>query len=217
MRAVNLLPRDVQQLRGGSSRLPLLLAVGGVAAVTVASASVWLSASSTASEKQDELANVEAAIARVPVGAGQGVAHAAITQERTDRIAAFQVAVSGRIAFDRLLRDISLVLPDDVWLTGITANAPEPSAVPPPAGGAASADSDQSVTIQGSTFSYDAVAKALVRLSAVPSLANVRLTASDRVEQQATPAQGKGAKRAPKQKAVVTFSIVASVPTGVGS
>jgi hypothetical protein len=67
------------------------------------------------------------------------------------------------------------------------------------------------VTIQAATFSFDSVAKTLVRLSATPTLSRVRLTASDRVEPLA--AEGEGKKPAKKQRAYLTFTIVASVPT----
>jgi Tfp pilus assembly protein PilN len=215
MRAVNLLPSDAQQPRGGDLRLPLLLGAGGLAAITVASVSLWLPSSSAVGEKHDELASIEAAIARIPSSPSTSVAQAAMVRERTDRVAAFRAAVSGRIAFDALLRDISLVLPGDVWLTGVMAEAPEPAAAPAPAGSSAPAGAAQTVTIEGASFSYPSVARTLVRLSTVPSLTNVRLASSDLVEPQAA-AAGE-AKKAPKQRPYITFSIVASVPAGAGS
>jgi Tfp pilus assembly protein PilN len=69
-----------------------------------------------------------------------------------------------------VLRQISQVLPEDVWLTRLQTTAPTetPGAVPEPAG----------VTLAGSTYSQSGVARFLARLALVPSLADVTLESS---------------------------------------
>jgi hypothetical protein len=56
------------------------------------------------------------------------------------------------------------------------------------------------------------VARVLARLAALPTLTNVRLTASARVEPAA--AEGDGKKAPVKSKPVVTFSIAAGFRPG---
>ena len=218
MRAVNLLPRDVDRTPGDRSRLLVLLVAGGAAAVTAGVAVAFLSASGVVGDRRAELAAVQDAIALVPNAGQPAVTQANLVQERTDRVAALAAALSSRTPFDRLLRELSFVLPEDAWLTGITAAAPA-SAVPTgaaPAGASpASSTTTQGVTIQGATYSHRSVARVLARFSVIPSLENVRLTASARVEPQADATAG--AKTKKKQKAVVTFTVSATIRTGSSS
>jgi Tfp pilus assembly protein PilN len=224
MRAVNLLPQDEIRRDPGLSRLPLLAVAGGAAAVTVVAAMTFLSAGNEADGLRAEVAAVEAAIARIPKAPAPALAPAALQQERTDRLAALGAAVSGRIAFDRLLRELSLVLPTDAWLTGITAAAPTPTS-PTTAGTPATkaaTDVERGVTIQGATYSHESVARVLARLAALPSLEHVTLTATALVEpEQATAPTGSktSQKAAParRQKPVVTFTVLASVKPGGAS
>lgn len=217
MRAVNLLPRDTERTRTELGRTPLLAAAGGFAAVTVGAVMLFMSASGTAGDRRAELEAIEDAITLVPSGGRPAVSQAVLVQERTDRVAALAAALSTRVAFDRLFRELSLVLPEDAWLTGITAAAPvetaptgAPAGTPPAAPTAA-----QGVTIQGATYSHESVARVLGRLSVIPSLEDVRLSASARVEPQtAAGAGGTQPTKKKKQKTVVTFTVAATLRTG---
>jgi len=217
MRAVNLLPRDLERQRSDGGRAPVLLAAGGVAAVTAAAIVIFMSASGSVSDQRSQLESVEASIARIPAAGQPAVAAGTIAQERTDRVTALAAAMSTRVPVDRLLRELAYVLPEDAWLTGLTASAPT-TAVPTgaPTGAAAPATSIPNVTIQGATYSHQSVARVLARLAALPTLSDVRLTASARIEPAAPApeAEGEKKKRVKKQKPVVTFTITASVPSG---
>lgn len=222
MRAVNLLPRDEKQPRLQGARLPLLLAAGAVAAVTAGAVLLGFSASGTADERRAELAAVEAAIAQVPKPPDQTVDSGVIVQERTDRVAALSAALTTRFSFDRLLREVSFVLPRNAWLTGLTAALPSAEAQTGAPGTAPVVSED--VTIEGATYSHESVALILSRLSVVPSLENVSLTATSRVESQASgtttseSAYSKTSKKSKPKKvkktAVITFTIAASLRPG---
>lgn len=213
MRAVNLLPRDIERQRGDGGRAPILVAGGGIAAVTAAVVVLFMSASGSVSDQRSQLDSVEAAIARRPAPGRSAVAPSAIAQERTDRVAALSAALSTRVPVDRLLRELAYVLPDDAWLTGLTASAPANAPTGAPAGSAApAATATPGVTIQGATYSHRSVARVLARLGALPTLADVRLTASARVEP--TVAEGESETKAKQQEPVVTFTITASVRSG---
>ena len=218
MRAVNLLPRDEQQPRLQGGRIPLLLAAGGVVAVTAGAVLLGSSASGTVDERQAELAAIEASIAQVPKPPDQAVDSGIIAQERTDRVAALSAALTTRFSFDRLLREISFVLPRNAWLTGLTAALPAAEAQTGVPGAAPVVSED--VTIEGATYSHDSVAVILARLSVVPSLENVSLTATSRVVSQANEtgpatAKSKKSKKAnAKKSAVITFTIAASLRPG---
>ena len=119
MRAVNLLPRDDERKGSEGGRAPILVAGGGIVAVTAAAAVLFMSASGSVSDQRAQLESVEAAIARVPAPSQPAVAPGTFAQERTDRVTALTAALSTRVPVDRLLRELAYVLPEDAWLTGI--------------------------------------------------------------------------------------------------
>lgn len=217
MRAVNLLPRDERRGRLEAGRLPLMLAGGGVVVVTAASMLLAFSASGAATDGAAELAAVEDAIARLPVAPDSAVSQGMLARERSDRVAALAAALASRVSFDQVLHEISFVFPEEAWLTQLEAVAPVseapvvPGATPPPPTTAPVAG----VTIQGAAFNHDSVALVLSRLSAVPSLENVRLSATALVEPHADAAESSSpdAPSATPGKAFVTFVVTASLRT----
>lgn len=177
MRAVNLLPakKDSREKR----RQPNLVALGGVVAavaVTAVMAMWFLNASGAVTERQSELDTLNAERAAIPVPKPRDTSGDALAQERSGRLNALAVALGGRVAWDRLFREISLVTPDDVWFTTLQASAPStPSADAAAAGATATVGG---FTITGRTYSHDAVARLLSRLSIVPHLDDVKLEKS---------------------------------------
>jgi Tfp pilus assembly protein PilN len=215
MRAVNLLPQDERRkgLEEGA-RAPLLVAAGGIALVTIAATFVASLSSVSASGTRSDVESVEAAINALPKPPEQAVSQNTLVQERSQRVSALAQALSGRVAFDRLFRQISYVLPEDAWLTQLDATAPASSTDPaaaagtPPGDAAAATD----VTLQGGTWSHEQVAVVLARLAAVPSLTDVRLTGSTRVE----PGQAEGDSAEPSatpDRPFVTFVVSAAIRT----
>jgi hypothetical protein len=99
----------------------------------------------------------------------------AVTAEEASWLSAVSTDLSQRIAFDRILRDVSLVIPDDITLTSMTLTAPLAVAaipgVPPPT-------TAQGFVIAGTTYSYEGVARLLTRLDLVPDLSGVTLTST---------------------------------------
>lgn len=219
MRAVNLLPRDGQRERPQGARVPLFAAAGGVIAVTAFAIFLASSAAGDASDRRTELQAVEAAIRALPKSEEQSVTQGSLVRERSDRAAALAAALTTRVPFDRVLREISFVLPEDTWLTQLSATAPA-SVVPLAVGGALpppppTTAAPAGVTIEGATYSHDSVARFLARLSVVPSLENVRLTSSARVEPQAESPNGEGPAVPQKpRKPFVTFIVSASLTIG---
>ena len=100
---------------------------------------------------------------------------------------ALNSALSKRIAWDRLLREFALVLPDDVWLLSLSAQAPS-SATATAAPTTSSTSSIPALggqlgfSIEGYTYSHDAVARLLTRLAVVPDLQQVQLVTSEQTE-----------------------------------
>jgi Tfp pilus assembly protein PilN len=217
MRAVNLLPRDVARESSGRGRAPYVAAAAGFVLVTALAVVLFVSASGSISHQRSQLDSLEASLSTVP-GPGPSVATGSLAQERTNRVAALAAALTTRVPVDRVLHDLALVLPDDAWLTGLTASGPTSTgATATPAGTPApAAASTQGISIQGATYSQASVARVLARLATIPSLEHVQLSASARV---VPAAQQDGSKAKPRQsrKPVVSFAISADFRTGSGS
>jgi Tfp pilus assembly protein PilN len=220
MRAVNLLPRDTDLGQSGGRTKLVVAAVGGVAAVTLLAGLLRMNASGQVDEQRAALELTEAAIARIPVGDRQPVAPD-MSAERNNRIAALQSALSTRTPVDKVMTQLSYVVPEDVWLSGLTVTIPsDAAATTPPAGQApAATPTAATVTVNGATYSQSSIARFLARLAALSSLDNVRLTESSRVEPQSdsTEAPSGKARTKKKQKVVVTFTVTADLRQGLTS
>ena len=94
-----------------------------------------ISAGGAASSKQAELDGLRAQIAAIPVVPVVDTSEEdALAAEKGARVGALSAALAGRVAWDRVLRQVSLVLPEDVWLTNLSAAAPDAAqAAPRPA------------------------------------------------------------------------------------
>ena len=212
MRSVNLLPRESETSTKRPGLLPVLVGVGCLAAVTLAAAGMAMSASSEASEHRADLELTQAAIARLPVGDREPAAPELAT-ERSSRVSALRTALATRVPVDSVLRELSYVVPEDVWLTGFTVTIPTDAAAAAPSAQDAVAST---VTVKGATYSQAAIARFVARLAALRSLSDARLTESALVESDAST---DGAKTQPKKprKAVVTFTVTAALADGASS
>jgi Tfp pilus assembly protein PilN len=179
VRAINLLPRD--DARGPQKRQWIVL-VPVVLAVLLAAllSATFLSASGKVKDKQAELATLQDELQAIPTpDASRVKTQTALAADKQARVTALSGALSRRVAWDRVFRELSLVLPNDVWLATISAKAPVPSSsatAPPPAGTTSVAATQ--FTIDGFTYSHAAVARLLSRLAVVPDLVNVQLQQS---------------------------------------
>lgn len=206
MRAVNLLPREsFEQKRERPNAVVLVAAIGG-AAVVLALVAGTLVASRSVDRQQQALSTARAVLAVTPahhVSATTQAFRQQVLTQREQRSLALASALSKRVAWDRVLRRFALVLPNDVWLTGLNGTVPlDPaptvattsSALPTPA---------SELSIQGYTYSQESVARLLERLSVVPDLEDVQL-------QSSTTASVSGQN-------VVSFTIVANIRNGKGA
>jgi Tfp pilus assembly protein PilN len=164
MRAVNLLPRDDARSKSRQTN-PVLLGgvIAGVAATAIIAAA-FLTVSAGVADKQERLDAAQAELDSTPVPPPADTSAATLQQEKGQRVVALSTALAKRVAWDRILRELSLVLPEDVWLTTMSAKAPSEAA-----------DAPAGFTLTGKTYSHDGVARLLSRLAVVPHLSAVQL------------------------------------------
>ena len=178
MRAVNLLPGDEANQGRKVPPLPVLVGCIGTVVISALLAVMFLSASAGVAKKQRALEQVQAEFAAIPAPAPASPVVAELPQQRQTRVTALSTVLGQRVAWDRLLREVSQVVPSDVWLVTLNALAPSiaPSSAATPAGGAAP---QQSFMVTGCTYSQDSVARFLSRLSVVPDLTSMTLGKSE--------------------------------------
>jgi Tfp pilus assembly protein PilN len=202
VRAVNLLPRDHGQRTIKKESLPVL--VGGCTALLVVAllGAMYMMGSGKIASAQRDLDDLNRQFqALPPPPPGPTAAQQQLAGEQSARVGALTTAMSSRVSWDRVFREFSLVLPGDVWLTGLTAKSPISPATNASSTGGSTVPS--MFTIQGRTYSHDGVARLLSRLQLVPDLTNVQLISSTRSMVGKQP--------------VVDFNIAADIPSAQGS
>src|SRR5439155_24499204 len=127
MQAVNLLAREDRR-RGGPNMPPELAAtaIGGFTGVMAALALLFVSAHGTVNSRRLELEQKKQELAAIPVPAQNQLAQQdALVADKKARVTALNAALARRVAWDRVLREFAMVLPDDVWLLSLSARSEE--------------------------------------------------------------------------------------------
>jgi Tfp pilus assembly protein PilN len=206
MRAVNLLPRQhVEQKRERPNAVALGAAIGG-ATVLLVLVGGFLLANRSVDRQRQALADARAVLAATPahnVSAKTQSFRATLLSQREQRSLALAAAIGKRVAWDRILRRVALVMPDDVWLQSLSGSVPLAAAAPvATTTPSALPATPTALTIQGYTYSQDGVARLLERLEVVPDLENVQLQTSQSAQVG--------------NQTVINFTIVSDVKKGRG-
>jgi Tfp pilus assembly protein PilN len=185
MRAVNLLPREhLEQKREPLNVVALVAGIGG-AVVLLVLVGGFLLANRSVDRQRQALTSAKAVLAATPVhqvSAQTQAFRSDVLNKREQRSLALAAALGKRVSWDRILRRLALVLPDDVWLTELDGSVPLQSATPvalPTTTPSAIPAVPTALTIKGYTYSQASVARLLARLEVVPDLKNVQLQDSE--------------------------------------
>ena len=214
MRAVNLLPRQQVELKRERPKTVALVAGIGGAAVLLALVGGFLLANRSVDRQRQALSTARAVLAVTPahhISASTNAFRSSVLSKREQRSLALAAAIGKRVAWDRILRRIALVLPDDVWLSSVAGSVPlDPAsatatatATTIPTTSTAFPAVPTALTLAGTTYSQAGVARLLERLQVLPDLKNVQLTNSQ--------AAVIGSQR------VINFTIVSDIRQGRGA
>ena len=213
MKPVNLLPENLRPRahREGSGGAYLVLGTLGALLVAVLLYVVTTNQVTTReSETQELRAEADAAEER----AGALARFGEFQKMKETRVASVSTLAAGRFDWERMARELALVLPTGVWLTELKATATGEEA--PSGGGSSSGSSSSSsgsssssssgggtpgeqgpgLTLLGCAPSQQAVAETMVRLRRVHQAQEVSLTSSERDQEE-----GSGASAAPAPSA----------------
>jgi Tfp pilus assembly protein PilN len=178
MQAVNLLPayaRPGHRWADTGKDLPAkrVLTAGSAvaAAAALALGGIYFHERSVVNDKRATLADVQARLtaaeaAAQPLRTAQADAAA--------RLAAFQTISAKRLPWEIFLRDLSRVLPDNVYLQSLQATSPTPAAATTTSS-PSTAGAPTSFTVTGLASSQVRVALVLDRLALLPWLSNITL------------------------------------------
>jgi Tfp pilus assembly protein PilN len=204
MRAVNLLPttprtearRDAGQDRGRTTRAVAVAAGLALVLVAVLVGFAFVQGRSDVSDRQTTLDGIQAEVAQTQAAAALT---AAVAAQRQSHLAAVTSAASGRTAWDRLLFQLSRVMPQGAWLESLqtTVAAPDPASTSTDstesAGSAvvtsnalssssAPAPAAATLTVTGFARSQATVPSVLERLALIPALSDVSLQSTQRAD-----------------------------------
>ncbi len=188
MRALNLLPQDIK-LAKRTVRPGLVHAAIAVVALLVAGGMGFLYHAQTqqVDERKSTIEDLQAQIAAIKATAepDEGNGTVQLAGEALSRATALSAALEERLTWDRLLRELSLTLPEGVWFesmatagAGLTPAPPTTDGAPPPTfGGAAT-----SVAITGYSMDQEGIAQLLSRLETIPEFSAIQLQSATRVD-----------------------------------
>jgi Tfp pilus assembly protein PilN len=195
MRPVNLIPPedrrgDSAPLRTGP--LPYILLAALVALLLGVTAAVVIG--NQIAEGKSEVAKLEGEDA---VASAKAKSLASYTQFRTmseQRVATVQSLADSRFDWERVMRELSLVLPQNVWLVGLTATA-TPGVSVQGGGGASNmrpAIAGPALELVGCAHGQEAVAGFVTALKDIDGVTRVGVQSSELPEEKAGGGEGGG-------------------------
>jgi type IV pilus assembly protein PilM len=207
MRSVNLLPQDARVSDRTKLASPRILVPAAALLVPAAAvALLFIGANGSVSDKQTQLATLQADFAALPQPAVATI-DPSLQGEEASRAIGVANVLTERLSWDVVLGDLSRVIPRNVWLSSLDAQSPRPFGVTPTAPVAtapgAPLATPTGMTVQGYTYTQVDVARLMARLATLPSLTNVQLQ--------------KSAKTKVGTKNVVQFTVVADLRDNGGT
>jgi Tfp pilus assembly protein PilN len=206
MRPVNLIPAEDR--RGDQAPLrtgPLAyIVMGGLVAVLVGVALLVLTGNEI-SERKDEVATLKREDAAASAHAARLASYTQFREQSEQRVATVQSLADSRFDWERVLRELSLVLPSDVALTELGANgAGGEGAEGSESAGAGLAVSGPSLTLSGCAAGYAGVAGFVLALKDIDGVTRVGVQSSSETAESS----GSGEESCGGGSATVEFALV---------
>ena len=199
MRSVNLLPAKhrPRQATGGKQGSSFVLL--GVLGALVVAVLLYVVTVNSINSSKTEIAQANAEAQQAQAQAAALGAYGNFAKVKQDRVASVKKLASGRMDWERVLREVAHVLPSGVWVnkadaqdaTGGGANGTSStptSSTPSTTPGAAGAHPQ--ITLAGCSWSQPAVAEALVRLRQLDGATDVTLDHSTRPAESSSAGSG---------------------------
>jgi Tfp pilus assembly protein PilN len=206
VRPVNLLPARYQPARASGDRPGIGYAAIGALVVILLMVLAYVVTNNGIKDANQKTADARAEQQAAEAKIGQLQAYGDFAALRTSRETAVRGVASLRFDYERLMREMALVLPHNTYLTSFSA---APGSATATSGGATG--TGPTVTIAGCAPSHEGVATAVVRLRKLHDITDVTLSNSTK---GASSSSTSGSSACPTQfGATLTFN--AETPTTV--
>jgi len=187
MRPVNLIPSDLRHgqhspMRTGS--LPYL--VVGILVALLAAVALLVTVNNQVSERENELATVEREDKAAEAQANRLAAYTQFQAVHEQRLATITSLADSRFDWERVMRELALVLPGDVWLSEMNASASADAEGGAGSGGLRGGVTGPALEINGCATGQEAVAGFVTSLKDIDGVTRVG------VEESALPDQENG-------------------------
>jgi Tfp pilus assembly protein PilN len=120
MRPVNLIPAEDRSDQKGTRTGPVVYVVLGTMLAVLAGVVVLVLSGNQISQRKDELARLQQQATAAKAAASRLASYSSFSQVRDARLAAVSSLADSRFDWQRVMHELSLVLPPDVWLTNLT-------------------------------------------------------------------------------------------------
>jgi len=177
MRAVNLIPTDQQRGAGGAAGKSgggAYILLGALALIVVLAAS-YVVAGKSVTDKKAQLADVTQQAAAAEAKAASLTSYTKFSSIRSKRVETVSQLAASRFDWAHALREVSRVLPENAWLTSLTATTTPSVSVGGGSSALRSSLSVPAIQLQGCTTSQASVAKLIARLRLVDGVQRVSL------------------------------------------
>jgi Tfp pilus assembly protein PilN len=194
MRPVNLIPADERRSSRAPVRTgPIAYLLIGALALGLAAVTLLVLTNNKIADKKSEIADLQQREAAATAQAQQYAPFTNFASLQQSRQATVKSLANSRFDWERVMRELSLVIPNNVWLVHLTGSA----------GGASSSSSTTtaptdtslagpSLQIIGCAADQDAVAGFLSALRDIDGVTRVGLTRSERQDEGATTSAASG-------------------------
>ena len=181
MKAVNLIPSDQRRATPSGERAGGAYVVLGVLAVLLVMAVAYVLTANGANENSTKAAEASQEADALEAKAAKLASYTDFSSIKDQRMAAVMAAAETRFDWERLMREVSKVMPADSWLQTTEATATgdaNATTGSPSAAAATAAPTGPSATFVGCTSRQSEVAKILVRLRQMHRVTDVKLNES---------------------------------------
>lgn len=189
MRPVNLIPPadrhgDNAPLRTG----PVAYILLGALVLALAGVSMLVLANNQISDRKSELTEVKREDAEAKARAESLATYAQFASLHEQRVQTIASLADSRFDWERVMRELSLILPHDVWLTSMDASAGSEAGGSSGGGSAGGSLAGQisgpSLTISGCAAGHDAVAGFVTALKDIDGVTRVGIESSELADEE---------------------------------
>ena len=183
MRPVNLIPPDERGAKAPIRTGPIAYLLVGALALALGAVTMLVLTNNKVSDREAEIAALEQEEAAVRAQAQKLAPFAEFSNVEQQRRATVKSLADSRFDWERVMRELALVLPSDVWLTELTGSVAGAGSGGSASEGSVTTDtsiSGPSLQIAGCAVGQEAVAGFLSALRDIDGVTRVGLTSSER-------------------------------------